>query len=578
MMSSSKTKGRNTMKRFFRFLYDTWYGALVCWCVTGVVLLLAGAIIGAKRDLAWLVNGLFVLQAAMSVLLVSAFVAALLRRRWAWALWQCLCGLMAGLVFLVALLIVSVRAVFSEENLSQFKEEDQDWRASEISQEVPFAVEFRDSHPFLAEYDRRITFRSGKHVGIDGDSGGSGEFAIYALATNEFYLVDRVRQPDEEYRNEYRVNVMHETVEARCRGYAWVQVPDESLEVVGRSAEALCVKTSKGEMDSEKSVPVGGSLNEKRFVGRIFPSAKIELGGAEPVLTKRTVEYRWNSTRHSDRVPFSCEWGVSDEHGTRVRIGFRSGKKIGIFPGWEDGTKSIYRMPDGRFLFVMREGSSFWQKVYRIDPTNEILCCAGDGRWVEVPSDAQEINEIFTQEGKDEKPAQTVLIIETEQGSRRVYGAESQRGTFIGLEYIARITMDGQIVSSADEEFSKVFSQTKIIGAAWNWKDEVDRFGELFSRIFNGNCDALRTYMENSKDWEVTKEDVNHICAFRTFHAGDESCSVRLDVIGNKPRYRIMAKGRCRNPNAGYFAAARVLISELEHLDPSRKGAKKTRE
>lgn len=566
------------MKRLIAFLYNTWYGALVCWCGTGGALLVWGAFFGAKRNIAWFTNGLFVLQLAMSVLLLSAFVSFLVRRRWTWALWQFFCGLMAGLVFLVALLFVSVRAVFSEENVSQFKEEDQGWRASGISQEVPFAVEFRDSHPFFAEYDRRITFRSGKHVGIDGDSGGSGEFAIYALATNEFYLVDRVTQSNEEYRSEYRVNVMHETVEARCCGYAWVQVPDESLEVVSRSAEALCVKTSKGEVNSEKSVPVGRSLDGKRFVGRVFPSAKIELGGVEPVMTKRIIEYRWNSTRLSDRVPFSCEWGVSDEHGTRVRIGFRSGKKIGIFPGWEDGTKSIYRMPDGRFLLVMREGSSFGQEVYRIDPMNEILCCTWGGQWVEVPPDAQEINEIFTQEGNAGKPAQVVVIIKTEQGSRKVFGAEPRRRTFIGLEYVARITMDGQIVSSVDEEFSKVFSQTKIIGAAWNWKDEIDRFGELFSRIFNENRDALRTYMEGSKDWEVAREDVDHICAFRTFHAGDESCSVRLNLIGKKPGYRIMAKGRCRNSNAGYFAAARVLISELEHLDPSRKDAKKTRE
>ena len=102
------------MKRLIAFLYHTWYGALVCWCGTGGALLVWGAFFGAKRNIAWFTNGLFVLQLAMSVLLLSAFVSFLVRRRWTWALWQFFCGLMAGLVFLVALLFVSVRAVFSE--------------------------------------------------------------------------------------------------------------------------------------------------------------------------------------------------------------------------------------------------------------------------------------------------------------------------------------------------------------------------------------------------------------------------------------------------------------------------------
>ena len=76
---------------------------------------------------------------------------------------------------------------------------------------LEFAVEYRPAHPFLAEYDKTVVFKSGKRIGVWMDTGGAGPFAVYRLQTGEYYLVDGLEF--DFIRNDYRVNVTNETAE-----------------------------------------------------------------------------------------------------------------------------------------------------------------------------------------------------------------------------------------------------------------------------------------------------------------------------------------------------------------------------
>ena len=71
-----------------------------------------------------------------------------------------------------------------------------EWRAREIDEKLPFTVEHRAVHPFLAEYRRRIRFRSGRRVEIPLDTGGASPFAVYRLSDGTYYLVDRLYASD----------------------------------------------------------------------------------------------------------------------------------------------------------------------------------------------------------------------------------------------------------------------------------------------------------------------------------------------------------------------------------------------
>ncbi len=93
----------------------------------------------------------------------------------------------------------------------EFDPEKQPWYGTKACEEVPFAVEFRARHPYLAEYDRRVVFKSGKSASLGFDTGGAGNFAVYSLPDGAFLLMDGLRAI--QFRGLYRVEVRAETVE-----------------------------------------------------------------------------------------------------------------------------------------------------------------------------------------------------------------------------------------------------------------------------------------------------------------------------------------------------------------------------
>lgn len=118
---------------------------------------------------------------------------------------------------------------------------DKGWWSVGPNRAIPFSVEYRSAHGFLAEYERRITFSSGRHVNLQTDTGGAGAFAVYAFGEDRFYLIDGFENVS--IRSVYLIDVSQELVTS-CH---------EEYERIGRSLFGEC-----------------------RFLGWIHPSGKFE--------------------------------------------------------------------------------------------------------------------------------------------------------------------------------------------------------------------------------------------------------------------------------------------------------------
>ena len=139
-----------------------------------------------------------------------------------------------------------------------------------------FSVEYIHAHPFLAEYDKTIVFKSGKRIGVFMDTGGAGPFAVYRLPTGEYYLVDGLKHSF--IRNDYRVNVTNETVEMMTADTFWIRIPDGTLAVVGGGGNSIVVNTSdeKYKNVESKLTPVDDSLSRRKYLGLVHPRGEFK--------------------------------------------------------------------------------------------------------------------------------------------------------------------------------------------------------------------------------------------------------------------------------------------------------------
>ena len=150
------------------------------------------------------------------------------------------------------------------------------WRGDQPTKEVPFKVEFRTAHAFLAEYDRRVVFKSGKHINLWPDTGGLGEFALYRLADGSYYLVDGLQFSAN--RCEYRVDTSSESVDLVKRGFFYA-IPERGiLAGIGWSDQDndmtfSMVDEKANDLNGErkdvlvKGRSVGDALTKRRFLG-----------------------------------------------------------------------------------------------------------------------------------------------------------------------------------------------------------------------------------------------------------------------------------------------------------------------
>ena len=166
------------------------------------------------------------------------------------------------------------------------------WRGDQPTKEVPFKVEFRTAHAFLAEYDRRVVFKSGKHINLWPDTGGLGEFALYRLADGSYYLVDGLQFSAN--RCEYRVDTSSESVDLVKRGFFYA-IPERGiLAGIGWSDQDndmtfSMVDEKANDLNGErkdvlvKGRSVGDALTKRRFLGFVDTHGSFSSSTDDPL-------------------------------------------------------------------------------------------------------------------------------------------------------------------------------------------------------------------------------------------------------------------------------------------------------
>lgn len=232
------------MNRIREFLSRTGLGMFLVWGCAAVLFLVAivGSSFWGKAGVAVGVAATVVF-AGTSLWYVLVFLVTLAKRQWKKSAIMFVSGgvgaclLVVGFGFAMALNFWS-----AAENWEKGKEKP---RLADVPGEdgkTVFSVEYIHAHPFLAEYDKTIVFKSGKRIGVFIDTGGAGPFAVYRLPTGEYYLADGLKHSF--IRNDYRVNVTNETVEMMTADTFWIRIPDGTLAVVGGGGNSIVVNTS----------------------------------------------------------------------------------------------------------------------------------------------------------------------------------------------------------------------------------------------------------------------------------------------------------------------------------------------
>ena len=381
------------MRKIARFVFETAYGPFVAWCCTALLLFVAYAI---SPPLGWfgiaLADIMFVVQVIVAIVNIIAFFKSLVKHQCGRALGQFLLGLVGLFLFgLGSVFAFVAHGIVAHATSSGYSEV----RSASVTNEtaaLEFAVEYRPAHPFLAEYDKCVVFPSGKRIGVWMDTGGAGPFAVYRLQTGEYYLVDGLEF--DFIRNDYRVNVTNETVEMMC-DETWVNIPDKTLKVYGRSNDSISVKTENGEQDVSGGTPVGDSLKSRSYIGLLHPSGRFEPGEGDPFAD--IIEPKWKIVNlDGGEVPFTLEcrrWNGSHYY----RLAFASGKRIALGTDRYIGEVgySLYVLKDGRYHLFTGQKDVSWRSEWRIDVAGETVevmhkdhCGKSGDLWMKIPSGA----------------------------------------------------------------------------------------------------------------------------------------------------------------------------------------------
>ena len=167
-------------------------------------------------------------------------------------------------------------------------ESDWPWTKGRITDELPFAVEYKRAKTLCAEYDKRLLFKSGKRVGLQIDTCGYGPFRVYRLRDGNYCLVDgydiKADLPD--VPRYYRINVEKETVEHK-QDDNWYAIPEKGYVrgcggVVGENVKHFdmypggSLNTTEGWIVCVTGTPVGDSLDGMRLIGKINTSGKFK--------------------------------------------------------------------------------------------------------------------------------------------------------------------------------------------------------------------------------------------------------------------------------------------------------------
>jgi hypothetical protein len=358
------------------------------------VLFLAAVVVSpflSKADVVVGVAATGVLAVA-SIWYVLVFLVTLAKRQWKKSAIMFVLGgvgaclLAVGFGFAVALNFWS-----AAENWEKGKEKP---RLADVPGEdgkTAFSVEYINAHPFLAEYDKTIVFKSGKRIGVMMDAGGAGPFAVYSLPTGEYYLVDGLKHSF--IRNDYRVNVTNETVEMMTADTFWIRIPDGTLAVVGGGGNSIEVNTSdeKYKNVESKLTSVGDSLSRRKYLGLIHPRGEFEKSddGKDPYVG--IIEPKWTAVdAGAVNLPFTLEWRDNKKGWNKQwRIATASGKHFALYRAGDFETCFVYVGAPGvyRLHFVSKNGrmSDMFDNEYRIDANSEKVEMIVGGFLLRIP-------------------------------------------------------------------------------------------------------------------------------------------------------------------------------------------------
>ena len=360
------------MKKIGKFLFDTWYGAVAA-CAVSATGVLAGVLFGVwtAGQIVQLFFGVLLLLSGLT--LVAAFVRSLWKRAWGRAAVQLGIGVVGAVGFVMAL----IATFFASAGIAFALGWRGKWIEPEKNGVVPFEVEYRVAHPFLAEFDRRVAFASGKRVGIAMDPGGDAELTVYALGDGSYALMDRARDL-------FRVDAANETVDAG-EGRKWFRLPDGTQDIIMRGfGRGVEVRLEGGEEKwLEEKVPFGETLDGRRMLGKFVPYGRFEAATDDD---DWLAEVPWGMpSGWPEELPFALEW--RKERGLwnneEWQLAFASGKTVPM--RLHGMTATLHEMTDGNFALQEED-----EHTYRIRPGDERLDQKVFGAWVEWPEGLRE--------------------------------------------------------------------------------------------------------------------------------------------------------------------------------------------
>lgn len=383
------------MKRIREFLSRTGLGMFLVWGCAAVLFLVAivGWSFWGKAGVAVGVAATVVF-AGTSLWYVLVFLVTLAKRQWKKSAVMFVSGGVGACLLAVGFgLAMALNFWSAVENWEKGKEKPRLVDVPGEDGKTAFSVEYVNAHPFLAEYDKTIVFKSGKRLGVWMDTGGAGPFAVYSLPTGEYYLVDGLKHSF--IRNDYRVNVTNETVEMMTGDAFWIRIPDGTLAVVGGGENSIVVNTSDEKYKNVKSelTSVGDSLSRRKYLGLIHPRGEFEKSddGKDPYVG--IIEPKWTAVdAGAVNQPFTLEWRDNKKGWNRQwRIATASGKHFALYQAGEFEMCFVYVGAPGvyRLHFVSKNGrmSDMFDNEYRIDANSEKVEMIVGGFLLSIPSE-----------------------------------------------------------------------------------------------------------------------------------------------------------------------------------------------
>lgn len=377
------------------FLSRSGLGMFLVWGCAAVLFLAAVAFspFWGKADMVVGVAAMVVLAGA-SIWYVVMFLMTLAKRQWKKSAIMFVSGGVGACLLAVGFgFAIALNFGFALVNWEKGKEKPRLVGVPSEDGKTAFSVEYSNAHPFLAEYDKTIVFKSGKRIGVYMDTGGAGPFAVYRLPTGEYYLVDGLKHSF--IRNDYRVNVTNETVEMMTGDTFWIRIPDSTLAVVGGGGNSIVINTAdeKYKNVESKFMLVGDSLSRRKYLGLIHPRGEFEKSddGKDPYVG--IIEPKWTAVdADAANLPFTLEWRDSKKGWNRQwRIATASGKHFALYQAGDFETCFVYVGAPGvyRLHFVFKNGrmSDMFDNEYRIDANSEKVEMIVSGFFLSIPSE-----------------------------------------------------------------------------------------------------------------------------------------------------------------------------------------------